>query len=112
MAKYMVLYNSTLNASDTMAQATPEQMQASMQEWIAWSEEAKKQVKFEFGMPLQSVGRINTDGIENSDTLVSGYSMLEGDKDTILELLKSHPQLKRAGASIELLEVLPMPGIE
>jgi hypothetical protein len=112
MAKFMVLYNSTKNANDTMAQATPEEMQASMQEWIAWRDEASQQVKVEFGLPLQAIGRVTTNGVEPSDTFVSGYSMLEGDKDTILELLKTHPQLKRQGASIELLELLSMPGLE
>ena len=36
--------------------------------------------------------------------------MIESDsKQTVLDLVKSHPHLKRQGASIEVLEMLPMP---
>jgi hypothetical protein len=111
MAKYMVLYNSSMSASDTMANATPEEMQASMAEWIAWKEEAEKTVGFDFGMPLQAAGRVTTSGLQDSDSNVSGYSTMEGEKDAVVELLKSHPHLKRPGATIDVLEYLPMPGM-
>jgi hypothetical protein len=111
MAKFMVLYSSTMTATDTMANATPEQMKASMDEWIRWKDDAEKTVKIEFGMPLQVVTEVTEGGTSGSDSTVSGYSILEGEKDQVVELLKSHPHLKRPGASIELLEMLPMPGM-
>lgn len=111
MTKYMVLYNSSMSASDTMANATPEEMQASMAEWMVWKDEAEKTVSFDFGMPLQAVSQITTSGSQASDSNVSGYSTMEGDKDAIMELLKSHPHLKRPGATIDVLEFLPMPGM-
>ena len=111
MTKYMVLYNSSLSASDAMANATPEEMQASMAEWMAWRDEAVKTVGFDFGMPLQGASQVTADGIQDSSSNISGYSTMEGDKDTIMELLKSHPHLKRPNATIEVLEFLPMPGM-
>jgi hypothetical protein len=43
---------------------------------------------------------------------VGGYSIVEGDsKEAIVELLRTHPHLKRAGASIDLLEMITMPGL-
>lgn len=112
MAKYMILYNSTASASELMANATPEEMQASMAEWIAWRDEAVKTVKFDFGMPLQAVNQVTAENVNSSDSQIGGYSMMEGDsKDAIVELLKSHPHLKRSGATIDVLEVLPMPGL-
>lgn len=112
MAKYIILYGSATSATDRMAQATPEEMKASMDAWIAWSEEAKQVSKFEFGMPLQAVNRITADGVGSSDSQISGYSMMEGDKDAILESLKNHPHLKESGNWIDLLEMLAMPGMD
>lgn len=111
MAKFLVLYNSSESASDRMAQATPEEMKAGMDSWIAWSEEAKKVSKFEFGMPLQAASRVTADGGGVSDSQVSGYSIMEGNKDAIIESLKNHPHLKTPGSSIDLLEMLSMPGM-
>jgi hypothetical protein len=112
MAKYMVLYNSTMVATEQIAAASPEQMQASMDEWIVWRDEATKTVKFDFGLPLQAVSRVTPDGVTASDNQASGYSIMEGESKTaILELLQNHPHLKRPGASIDLLEMVAMPGL-
>ncbi len=112
MAKYMLLWNSTESASELMAKASSEQMKASMDEWVKWKDEASKTVKFDFGTPLQSVNRVTSDGESKSTNQATGYSTVEGDsKEAILELLKKHPHLKRSGASIDVLEMLPMPGM-
>jgi hypothetical protein len=112
MAKFMILYSSTMDANETMANATPEEMKASMNDWIKWQEEAGKTFKMEWGLPLQPVGKVSSTGITDSDSHVSGYATAEGEsKDALLELLKSHPHLQRPGASIDLLEMLPMPGM-
>jgi hypothetical protein len=111
MAKYMLLYNSTASASQLMANATPEQMKASMAEWTRWRDEAVKKVKFDFGMPLEATGRVTPAGVSNLTSPIGGYSIMEGGKDEIVNLLKTHPHLKREGASIDLLEMLSMPGM-
>lgn len=112
MAKFMILYCSSTSASDAMAQSTPEQMKASMGEWMVWQEESGKTAKLEWGLPLQAVGRVTPDGIRVSDCQASGYATIECDsKDQAMELLKSHPHLKRADAYIDLLEMIPMPGM-
>lgn len=112
MAKYMVLYNSTASASELMAKADPEEMKASMDEWIAWRDEASKSVKVDFGMPLQAVSHITPDAVTESHSQTSGYSIVAGEsKAAIIELLQTHPHLKRPGASIDVLEMLSMPGM-
>lgn len=112
MAKFMILYNSPESATDTMANASPEEMKASMEEWIKWRDEASKTAKIDFGLPLQAISRITPDGIGESDSHVSGYSIVEGEsKDAVMELLQTHPHLKRPGASMDALEMLPMPGL-
>jgi hypothetical protein len=113
MAKYMVLYYSTMSASQLMANASMEQMKASMIEWQKWKDNASKTAKIEFGMPLEAVRHITSDGPTDSASKISGYSIVEGDsKEAIVELLRTHPHLKRAGASIDLLEMISMPGLK
>jgi hypothetical protein len=112
MAKFLVLYNSDLSADELMAKATAEEMKASMKEWMAWADEAKKTAGFEFGMPLMAVSKVTKDGTKENESKVSGYSIMEGDtKETVIALLASHPHLKRSGATIDVLEMLPMPGM-
>ncbi len=112
MAKFLILYNSTETASEVMANASPEQMKASMNEWIQWRDEASKTAKIDFGLPLQVVSRITPDGPTTSDSQVSGYAFVEADsKEAAIALLQTHPHLKRAGASIDVLELLAMPGL-
>ena len=111
MARFMVFYISKMSASDRMANASPEDMKASMAEWMKWKDETSKTIKVEFGMPLQVVNSITSGGVGEGHTPVSGYSILEGDKEEIIESLKNHPHLKTPDSAIELLEFLPMPGI-
>ena len=111
MAKFMVFYISKTAAAQQMADANPEEMKASMDEWIQWKDETSKTISVEFGMPLQPTNSISAAGVGEAHTPVSGYSILEGDKDAIIEALKNHPHLKRPDSAIELLEFLSMPGM-
>lgn len=112
MAKYMVLYSSTSSATELMANASSEQMKASMNEWLKWKNDAHKTAQVVFGMPLQAVRHITPDGSGPSSSQVSGFATVEGDsKSAILELLQTHPHLKRPGASIDVLEMITMPGL-
>lgn len=108
----MVLYNSTLSASETMANATPDEMQTSMTEWIEWQNQANTKVKIEFGLPLQAVSNVGPAGLSESASLVSGYATADAEsEDALLEILKTHPHLKRQGATIDVFEMLSMPGL-
>lgn len=111
MSKYLILFNSSTTAQEQMANATPEQMQASMSEWMAWQQEAVKSVEFEWGLPIQAVAQVTTTEVTDSTNKASGYCIMEGNKDVVAKLLQSHPHLKRADATIDLLEMIPMPGM-
>ena len=112
MSKFMILYNSQMSSSEQMTNASPEEMKASMEEWISWKNEVSKTVNFDFGLPLQIVNKLTSNEITAGDSHVSGYSIMEGEsKDVIVNMLKSHPHLKQAGASIDVLEMLHMPGM-
>jgi hypothetical protein len=109
MTKYMILHNSAQSAKEVMSSASAEEKQKAMQEWLQWREDAKKVAKLEFGLPLQPVVRITQDGVEDSVTKVSGYATVEAEsREDLIELLKTHPHMKRADTSIDLLEMIPL----
>lgn len=112
MPKFMILYNAPEKADEFMAQSTPEEMKAGMEAWIKWKDALDDSVKFDFGLPLQAVGNITKTVVGDSHSSASGYSTIEGDsKAQIVELFKTHPHLDRPGTSIDVLEMLPMPGM-
>lgn len=113
MTKYMVLYSAPEAASDMMKNATPEEMQAGMDSWMKWREIAEKTIKVDFGMPLEAVSHISAHGTSDSTSHVTGYATVEGEsREAVIELLKSHPHLQRPNASLDVLEMLSMPGLD
>ena len=111
MNKYMILYQSPVSGQARMEEASPEQMQASMGEWMAWRDKVGED-KVEFGMPLNVGKHLEGGKVTAGTSTVSGYSILQADSlDAATELLKDHPHLKSAGTSIEVLEFLSMPGM-
>jgi len=113
MSKYMVLYYTPIQPKELMANANTEDMQASIDEWNNWKDNVSKSVKVEFGLPLQIIGHITLEGSSESNSQVVGYAIVKGDsKDEIMEILQTHPVLKRPDASIDLFEMISMPGID
>ncbi len=113
MAKFMILYNSMSNARERMASATPEQMKASMDAWMAWQEGANKTAKLEWGLPLQTIAQISAEGESDSNCKTTGYATAEAEtKEVLVDLLKSHPHLQEAGSTIDVLEMISMPGMQ
>src|SRR5260221_322387 len=101
MAKYLILFNSSMTAKETMQNASPEEMKVAMEEWMKWKDEVAKTVTFEWGLPLQAAGRVTTNGVIESSNQAGGYCMIEADtKDILMNLLQSHPHLKRPDATI------------
>ncbi len=107
----MILFKSTFSASELMANATPEQMQDSMQEWMTWKDNLDSSIGFEWGLPLQTVAEVAPGEVTQGNSPVSGYAIMQGDEQAITDILKSHPHLKRDGASIDVLEMMSMPGM-
>lgn len=112
MPRFLILFKSTAKARDLMANSSPEDIKASMDEWIQWKDDLDAAIGFEWGMPLQAVGEVMANSIGESTSTVSGYAIMEGDKEAVLEVLKTHPQQKRADASIDVMEMLPMEGTQ
>ncbi len=110
MPKYMVLYRASVEATEQMAGASPEQAQEGMAMWMKWAEKAGPAL-VDLGSPIgksQTLPKAGTD----TGVPVCGFSILEADSPaTVTSLLEEHPHLHAPGAVIEVLEYLPLPGM-
>jgi len=112
MTKYLILFNSSAGAKERMKNSTPEEMKVSMEEWMKWKDEVSKMAKFEWGLPLQPVSRVTPTGVTETSNEATGYCTIETDsKDAVMKLLQSHPHFKSPDATIDVLEMIPMPGM-
>jgi hypothetical protein len=108
MAKYLVLYTSSESAENAMAAATPDDQEAGMEAWTAWSHRAGNAV-IDLGAPLQPAATI---GDAPSADGITGYSLLETDGDpSVDDLLEGHPHLQIPGNGIQVLELFEIPGM-
>src|ERR1700759_4815250 len=110
MARYLILFNAPEPMSEFMTRSTPEARQAGLEAWEKWRSEAEKTLTFEFGSVIQAAARIQLDAVAESPNQASNYAFAEGTKNDVTKALQNHPHLQRAGASIDMLEVLSMPG--
>src|SRR5438067_5353749 len=109
MPKYMVLYRSSVDATEQMSSSTPEQAQEGMAMWMKWFEKTGPALT-DFGSPLGKAQILP----QQADTglPIGGYSIVEADSGAAAKkLVDDHPHLHAPDAVIELLEFLPMPGM-
>ena len=106
MAKYLVLYRSTMTADEQMSQNNPEQAQAGMYAWMAWAQDVGDAI-VDLGAPLRGVEA----GGDSGDPVGGGYSILQADSpEALSKVLAGHPHTAMGG-TIQTLEFLPMPGM-
>ncbi len=116
MKKFVVLYQSEAAAAgestaEAIANTSPEQMKAGMALWQAWHAKCKDAI-VDLGAPLGGAVRVDAAGAAAAHSAVSGYSVLQAEsKDAAVRLMEGHPHFHMPGASIEILEVVPMPGV-
>jgi hypothetical protein len=109
MPKYLVLYRSSVDATEQMSAATPEQAQEGMQLWMKWFEKVGPSL-VDGGSPVGNSRAFPGDA--DTGVPIAGYSVLEADSPgAVTTLLDDHPHLQAPGAVIEVLEYLPMPGM-
>jgi hypothetical protein len=109
MTKFMVLYRSSTSARDQMANATPEQMKAGMEAWMQWAGKAGDAV-VDLGAPLAPATHVGPGSSSAGE--ISGYSIMQaGSAEALGGVLEGHPHLSMPGNSVEVLEMLSMPGM-
>ena len=111
MKKFLVLYKAPASSFQQMQMATPEQQKAGMDGWMAWSKKAAASL-VDMGAPLGKSLRVTTGGASPSTNDLGGYSILQAEsKEALAETLKGHPHFMMPEGSIEVVEVMPMPGM-
>jgi hypothetical protein len=112
MKKYLVLYRSSTPAAEMMASATPEQMQAGMEDWNRWSAKVRSAI-VDLGSPLGGATSVGATSDSASDTSLTGFSILQAESlDAAAKLVEDHPHLKTPGvSSITVIELLSVPGM-
>jgi hypothetical protein len=113
MKKFLVLYKAT--AADferAMKGTTPEQQKAGMDAWMAWGKKAAASI-VDMGAPVGKTLLVTPKGASPSSNDIGGFSILQGESsEAIAEILKGHPHFSMmSGATIEVVEMMPIPGM-
>ena len=108
MKKFLVLYRAPISASEQMAKTTPEQAKHGMDLWKAWGKKAAAAI-VDMGAPLE---RAATIAGPPSAGHIGGFSILQAASvDALKRTLEGHPHLKMPGGSIEVFELMSLPGM-
>jgi hypothetical protein len=117
MNKYLVLYRSEaaltsgISVSEMFSKSTPEQMAAGMAAWRAWHEKCGGAV-VDLGAPLDKSTTVAGGSGAPGKTSITGYTLLQaGSLEEAVALMKDHPHFHMPGASMQILECVPMPGM-
>ncbi|MEC5217172.1 hypothetical protein RCH09_002129 [Actimicrobium sp. GrIS 1.19] len=110
MSKFVVLYLVPVATVDhLMANSTPEQMKASIEEWTHWMN-ANERAFVDMGAPLGKTKRVTAGGIASVRNEVTGYTIIEAEShEAAARMLEGHPHLQVAGAYIDVIAVMPIP---
>ena len=111
MKKFLVLYKASQAAFAQMMKATPEQQKAGMDAWMGWGKKAHAAI-VDMGAPLGKSLRVTKGSSAPTTNDLGGYSILQAEsKEALAETLKGHPHFMMPEGFIEVVELMPMPGM-
>ena len=113
MKKFLVLYMANAAEFEQMMQnSTPEQRQKGMEAWMKWMGDNKASL-VEGGAPLGKTKRVDVKGASDTKNNIGGYSVVQADSaDAATKIIgKNHPHLQMPGAWVEVIEIMPVPGM-
>ena len=111
MKKFVALYFAPASAIEQMSKSTPEQMKAGMDGWMKWADKNKKAIT-ELGAPLGKTKRVTDRGVSAGKNEITGYSVVQAEThEAAAKLFEGHPHFHLPGASIEVMEMMPIPGM-
>jgi hypothetical protein len=111
MKKFLALYKAPLASFEQMMKATPEQQKAGMDAWMVWGKKAGSSI-VDMGAPLGKALSVTPMGSSPIKNDLGGYSILQGEsKEALAETLKGHPHFMMPGGTIELTELMEIPGM-
>ena len=111
MKKFLVLYKAPTASFEQMMKAMPEQQKAGMEAWMVWSKKAAASI-VDMGAPLGKSLRVTPAGTAPTKNDLGGYSLMQAEsKEALAETLTGHPHFMTPDGTIEIVELLPMPGM-
>ena len=111
MKKFMLQYLSPVSAEQQMQTSSPEDMQRGMEPWLTWFD-THKQAMVEMGTPTGNEMNVTKTGSSRPTTFIGGYTIVQAeDMNAVRAMLSDHPHYMMEGNSIEVLEMMPMPGM-
>ena len=112
MKKFLVLYKASQDAFQQMSKATPEQQKAGLDAWMSWGKKAQSAI-VDMGAPLGKSMKVGKNGEASaSSNDLGGYSILQAEsKEALAATLKGHPHFMMPDGSIEIVEVVSVPGM-
>jgi hypothetical protein len=111
MKKFLVLYKAPSSSFEQMKNATPEQQKAGMDAWMTWSKKSAASI-VDMGGPLGKSLRVTTSGASPISNDLGGFSILQAEsKEALAESLKGHPHFMTPEGVIEVVELMPIPGM-
>jgi hypothetical protein len=115
MKKFVAIYLGSADAMSSwakMGEAERTQKEAAgMKAWGDWMTTNQKSV-IETGGPLGKTKRVNPQGVSDTKNAMSGYVIVQAEShDAAAKLFLNHPHFTIfPGDSVEIMEVLPLPG--
>ena len=111
MKKFLVLYKASPSSFEQMKNATPAQQKAGMDAWMAWSKKAGGSI-VDMGGPLGKTMKVTKGNVAPTTNDLGGYSVLQGEsKEAVAASLKEHPHFMMGEGWIEVVELMPIPGM-
>ena len=111
MKKFLALYMAPAVAMEQMMKdSSTEDMQNAIKLWEEWIEKNSTSL-IDGGDPLGKTKQASKDGITDIKNDIGGYSIVQADShEEAMKLFgPEHPHLSIAGATIEVMEIIPMP---
>ena len=111
MKKFLVLYKAPIASFQQAMQASPEEQKAGMDAWMAWGQKAGSAL-VDMGAPLGKSLSVTPSGSTPVVNDLGGYSIMQAEsKEALAKTLDGHPHFKMSGGSIELVELMSIPGM-
>lgn len=102
-----------MSAEEQMKNANAEEGKKVMDMWMAWLQKEGSAIT-DGGTPLGSDTHVDKSGnvLSHSGDYIGGYSIVQAENmDGVKTMLAGHPHFMQNGNTVEILEMLPVPGM-
>jgi hypothetical protein len=112
MKKFLVLYRMDMGEMQKMMASTnAEERKKSMGKWEVWMKKSMASMA-DHGGPAGKTKRVTASGVTDIKNDIGGYSIVQAESyEAAAALFADNPHLTMPGATVEVMEIMPMPGM-